>query len=545
MARKSRKNANLCELTPETEKFTLYNTAAYIRLSVEDNKKRGDSLETQKSIIEKYIAVNPDLKLFDVYIDNGITGTHFERPAFKKMLEDIENNRINCIVVKDLSRFGRNAIDAGYYIEKYLPSKKVRFIAVTDNFDTNNSDSGIILSLKNMVNEVYSLDIGKKIKAQAQQSVKSGEFIGSRPPYGYRKSPDNCHKLIMDPETAPIVKQIFEWAAEKVGKNDIVRCLNESNILSPNVYAQTNGIINYRNLKGNGKWQTFVIDKIIKNDVYVGDMTQGKHKSINHKQYDVKPEEWITVPNTHEAIVSRELFAAAQSGLKQVASKWQNTAKKDYTENIFKSKIFCGCCGKNLHRQRNGSGIYYFHCISNSRIVKGFCTGVMIRESAVISHVLDILRVKSEVITGKWLKFQREYKTLKDRQNSKNSEIRALNQNIDTNRGFMKTLYENLVKKILTGDEYFKLKSGYETKIKADIDKIGRLENDLKSFEREVNKYRNVVETVENIKLNPKLTRDIISNLVDKIDVNSDKEIDVTFSFQDEFAGISGVAAYE
>ena len=213
MARKSRKNMEAIHETVSEQPF--YRVAAYIRLSVEDNKKKGDSLETQKNILHSYISLTPGLKLHDYYIDNGATGTNFERPAFKKMLADAENGVINCIIVKDLSRLGRNAIDTGYYIEKYLPSLKVRFIAVNDSFDTNsiNPGDGIMLPLKNMINEAYSLDIGRKIKAQQHQSMKEGEFVGARPTYGYLKSPDNCHKLIIDEKTAPVVRRIFQWGS--------------------------------------------------------------------------------------------------------------------------------------------------------------------------------------------------------------------------------------------------------------------------------------------------------------------------------------------
>ena len=211
MARKSRKNIETA--TNETvSQSIVYNAAGYIRLSVEDNKKRGDSVDTQKSILQNFITLNPDIKLHDFYIDNGTSGSTFTRPAFQKMLADAESGVINCIIVKDLSRLGRNAIDTGYYIEKYLPSLKCRFIAVNDDFDTNSdmkNGTDIILPLKNIINEAYALDIGRKIKSQQRQAMKSGEYVGARPPYGYLKAPDNCHKLIIDPVAAPVVQRIM------------------------------------------------------------------------------------------------------------------------------------------------------------------------------------------------------------------------------------------------------------------------------------------------------------------------------------------------
>lgn len=208
MARKSRKQTAAPMLAP-----SLYvHVALYIRLSVEDNKKRGCSVENQKLVLNDFLSDKPDFVVYDTYIDNGATGTNFHRPGFQQMLSDIEAGHINCVIVKDLSRLGRNSIDTGYYIEQYFHAHNVRFIAVTDQFDTADSGNlhgGIMLPLKNMINEAYALDIGRKIKAQARQAMKDGDYIGARAPYGYRKDPDNCHKLLIDENTAPVVKQIF------------------------------------------------------------------------------------------------------------------------------------------------------------------------------------------------------------------------------------------------------------------------------------------------------------------------------------------------
>lgn len=219
MARKSRKN-----LIAEPITTAGINTALYIRLSVEDGHGRSNSIENQQLILNDFLSGKPEFQIVDTYVDNGLTGTNFNRPNFQRMLSDIENGKVNCVIVKDLSRLGRNAIDTGYYIEQYFVQHKIRFIAVNDNYDTadeNGTCNGIILPLKNMVNEAYALDIGKKIKAQAHQAMLDGEFIGARAPFGYKKAPDNCHKLIIDEETAPIVRQIFEWAASGMGINTI------------------------------------------------------------------------------------------------------------------------------------------------------------------------------------------------------------------------------------------------------------------------------------------------------------------------------------
>ena len=206
---------------------------------------------------------------------------------------------------EDLSRLGRNAIDTGYYIEQYFVQHKIRFIAVNDNYDTadeNSTRSAIILPLKNMVNEAYALDIGKKIKSAAHQAMLDGDFIGARAPFGYKKSPDNCHKLIVDEETAPIVRRIFEWAANGMGINTITVRLNEIGAVTSSVYKSQTSEVEKR-YRQNRNWTTFTVAHILNNPVYTGDMVQGKSKTIEHKQQDAPPEEYIIVRDTHEAIV--------------------------------------------------------------------------------------------------------------------------------------------------------------------------------------------------------------------------------------------------
>lgn len=218
----------------------------YIRLSVEDNGSRGDSLETQQQIMEAHLALCPDIEVVEVYIDNGVSGQTFERPSFQRLLADVEAGKINCVAVKDLSRLGRSAIDSGYYVEKYFPLHGVRFLAINDQYDSEDENNGtgqIALPLKNLMNEAYALDISRKVRAQQHQAMRAGEFIGSRPPYGYRKDPANCHRLLVNTDTAPVVRQIFRWAADGVALNAIVKKLNEASVPTPSHYLASIGLI--------------------------------------------------------------------------------------------------------------------------------------------------------------------------------------------------------------------------------------------------------------------------------------------------------------
>ena len=322
MARKSRKN--IVEAAAPSVGMKVWKAALYVRLSVEFNGKRGDSLETQRQIMEAYIALCPDIEIVGVYTDNGITGQHFERKEFQRMLADAEAGKIDCIVVKDLSRLGRNAIDSGYYIEKFFPLHHIRFIAVNDQYDSEdaeNSGNHIIVPLKNIINEAYAADISRKVRSQAHQAMQDGEFIGARPPFGYKKDPDNCHKLLVNEDTAPVVRQIFAWAADGVALNVIVKKLNEAGIVTPGYYLASVGIITNKKLMGSGKWQTWTVAKILADEVYTGDMVQGKSVSVRRKQIPTKPEDWIDLPRAvrsgagHPAKGGGKIHADAEGAL--------------------------------------------------------------------------------------------------------------------------------------------------------------------------------------------------------------------------------------
>lgn len=322
---------------------------------------------TDMNAKEAYLALCPDIEVTEVYTDNGISGRTFERTGFQKMLEDIELGKINCVIVKDLSRLGRNAIDTGYYIEKYFPLHQVRFIAVNDQYDSedsSNSAAHMIVPLKNMVNEAYAADISRKVRSQQRQAMQEGQFVGSRPPYGYLKDPNNCHKLVVNPDTAPVVKQIFQWTAEGISVSEITKRLAEKGVPTPGKYAESIGLLSHPRLVGSGRWDARIVERIISNQVYTGCMVQGKTKVLGHTQVNVTQNEWVTVCNTHEPLISRELFEKAQSARKHNAEKYTRPAKESYSPNILRGRVFCGHCGKNLHRRRNGS-FYFFHCISN------------------------------------------------------------------------------------------------------------------------------------------------------------------------------------
>lgn len=540
MARKSRKNI-ASPLPVQTSGMKIWRAGLYVRLSVEDNGSRGDSLETQQQIMEAHLALCPDIEIVEVYIDNGISGRTFERPAFQMMLADVETGKIDCVVVKDLSRLGRNAIDSGYYLEKYFPLHHVRFISVNDQYDSecaDNSGSQIALPLKNLMNEAYAADISRKVRTQQNQAMRAGEFVGSRPPYGYRKDPDNCHRLLVNEDTAPVVRQIFQWAADGTALNAIVKRLNETGVPTPSHYLASIGLISHEKLIGSGKWQSRTVGKILADQVYTGDMVQGKTRSVRRKQSPTPQEDWIVVQDTHEPLISRELFEQAQAARSKTAAKYVQNEKASFTPNIFRGRIFCGHCGKALHRQKSRDQ-YFFRCISNDRIGPGTCPGDIrvLPEDDLIATVLTIVRKEAAVIMGAGYRLKQNDETFALKADLK-KQISLLCQEIERDRKYLISLYENYVSGILYKAEYTELKTGYEQKIRAATVRSQQLSERKRNLEKNLNDYIELADWLASANGNMTLTSDLIDRLVDRIVVYSALEIAVYFKFKDEFGEV-------
>ena len=540
MARKSRKNKETFLLS-QTPHMKVWWAGLYIRLSVEDNGSRGDSLETQQQIMEAHLALCPDIEVVEVYIDNGVSGQTFERPSFQRLLADVEAGKINCVAVKDLSRLGRSAIDSGYYVEKYFPLHGVRFLAINDQYDSEDENNGtgqIALPLKNLMNEAYALDISRKVRAQQHQAMRAGEFIGSRPPYGYRKDPANCHRLLVNTDTAPVVRQIFRWAADGVALNAIVKKLNEASVPTPSHYLASIGLISNNKIMGSGKWQTRTVGKILADEVYVGDMVQGKTRSVKRKQVPTDPADWIVIRDTHEPLVSRELFQKAQNVRAQAAQKYAKTEKLSFSPNIFKGRIFCGHCGKSLHRQRSHDR-YFFRCISNDRIRKGSCPGDIrvLPEDELISVILDIIQKQASIIINNGCWSKRNGKVA-EQSAAIGKEIARLQQETERDRKYLISLYEHFVSGVLSKTEYTELKTGYEQKIKAATSRSQQLLEQNRSLERDLNDYIELSDRLASLKGDITLTGDLIGRLVERIVVYDEQNISVHFKFRDGFGKV-------
>jgi len=295
-----------------------FSGALYIRLSKEDGGKQNqNTVENQQAVLTEFIEGQSDIQVYRVYIDNGFSGTDFERPAFQEMMEDAGEGRINCIIVKDLSRFGRNYLEIGNYLENIFPFLNLRFISVTDCFDTFSHDSfenGITIPLKNFINDIYAKDISRKICSALDVEKREGRYGGGVAPYGYRKSKTEKGRYEIDEEAAEVVKYIYQLRMQGYGYCGIADILNKKGIKSPGVYRLEKGIVKNGRM-GDGHWKRYAVRDMLHDQVYLGNMVRGKTRSAlykGEKRHPIPKSEWVVVPQTHAPIISREVFDAVQ-----------------------------------------------------------------------------------------------------------------------------------------------------------------------------------------------------------------------------------------
>lgn len=369
-----------------------WNVAVYLRLSKEDNESiESNSIVNQRELVEQYISSKSDLELVDYYIDDGYSGTNFNRPGFERLLQDMKNKKINCIIVKDLSRFARNHIEADMYFENIFPVLNIRFISVIENIDSfENPDSmdNLIVPFKNLLNDAYAKDISKKVKSALTAKRLNGEFIGTSATYGYIKNPKDKHKLIIDEEASKHVVQIFNGIIEGKTVSEIANELNKNNILTPAAYKRKNEPES-NNIETDKRWNAKMINKMLKDRIYVGDLIQGKKKVENyrsHKLITTKKDEWIIIQNNHESIISKDKFDKVQEIIEK-----NKCARSNEEKDLFYRFLKCSDCGESftLRRVKNYE---YYHCTSYVR--NGSCTSHSIRKDKLVELVIEEINKK-------------------------------------------------------------------------------------------------------------------------------------------------------
>ena len=435
MARKSRKHPNIADNIKQSR-----DTVGYIRLSVR-NTDFSNSIENQKLLIEEW-SHQHQTPIMHYYIDSGFSGRRFDRPSFQQLIQDIQDGKIKCIIVKDLSRLGRDHITVGYYLERFFPVQRVRFVSINDQFDTTDGitnqnkevpiQSSIRIPLINFFNEQVSIETKIKVKESLDIKAQRGEFIGPRAPFGYQKSSENHNQLIPDPVSGAVVRKIFEMAAEGMGVTSIVRYLNEHDFPTPIQYARSNGL-NGDYDDGNGSWNSRSVRYILTNRTYTGMLVQGKEKRA--------------VEATHEPLVETAVFDAIQKSFQEKA--YNIAPKEQVAENILKGKVICGCCGGKMQRRR-GTGHadwYFFTCITKNRLGAGKCTGMYVREEDIFNTIYRQLKIYMDehfITDAQYRQQIRDY----------NEQINRLTQNSEAAWANAKEYFEKYMQDEVSKEEF-------------------------------------------------------------------------------------------
>lgn len=409
MARKSRKPI-LIEQAPPAARETGYQTAIYARLSIEDNGVSGDSMEHQIEIVRSYLAKHSDLHLVHTWTDNGRTGTDFERPGFHGLMEAVRKGEINCIAVKDLSRFGRNYLETGDYLEKVFPYFGVRFISVNDQFDSlhRSEESGLIVPLKAILHDHYAKDISKKICTSLDIRKKSGKFMGKIPPYGYVRDPQNRHRLVVHQERADVVRQVFRWRLEGKGAVAIARRLNEQEVPTQLQIRFREG---YADGKEDALWHGFAVAAMLKNPCYLGCIVERKGSNAfyqGRQEIAIPKEQWNLIRGTHEAIIEEDVFCKVQAFMEMEKQKRQKqiegNSDKERTKNLLAGVVKCGVCGASVQRgsgsfHRDGTRKHYSFYCSKKYLKTGCCPSKAVDERALLNAVYQICKKQLELLT--------------------------------------------------------------------------------------------------------------------------------------------------
>lgn len=530
-----------------TNLFKLYDVGSYSRLSKEDievarsSRDESISISNQKTLIRDYLKDKTDLKLVREYADDGVSGSSFSRPEFDKMMEDIEAGRINCVIVKDLSRFGREYIEAGNLLEKVFPSLGVRFISINDNVDTLYGMDSLMVAIKNIMNDSYCRDISIKTRSNLATKRAHGEFIGAFAIYGYEKDPKNHNHLIVDEYAGHIVQSIFMWKIQGMSCNAIAKRLNEMDVLSPYDYKMKNGLLYSTVFKENDRclWQGVTIRRILENENYTGTLVQGRTTTPNHKvkKTVVKDsDQWDRVKETHDPLVSRRDFELVQKSLLLDT----RTAQGEETCYPLSGMLTCVDCGANLVRRPrtiDGKLYVYYDCQEYVSSHSKRCFGHSVREDKIENLVLETIRCQIALV----LKMDECLKHLDltalteiDR-NRLNKQIVKHKTDIERYKAMIKRAYEDLYAEILTPDEYISYKEEFEIKKKAAEKALVDAEAELIKVNNKTSRHYKWVEHFIRYQNVGELTREMVLELVDSILIHDKKHVEITLAFQDEY----------
>ena len=528
-----------------------WRAALYIRLSRDDGDKlESNSVTNQREILKEHLKLHPDIVLHDIYVDDGWSGTNFNRPGFQRMMEDIYAGNVNCVIVKDLSRFCRNAAEGGQYLDNIFVRYRVRFIALNNGIDTasgsmNAATQLISVGVTNVINESVAATTSVNVRGTLNVNRQQGKFIGSFASYGYLKDPNDHHKLIIDEDTAPIVRMIFDDFIRGCSIMGIAKKLNAMGIPNPSAYKRLKGFRYHHPAgeKNDGLWPDSSVRRILRNEMYIGNMIQGKNTTISYKIKQcraIPQKDWIRVKGTHEAIIDPETFEKAQSLFNRNIRK---SVKSDEIL-LFSGLVRCGHCGRIMTKKTNRHtyGTYhYYRCTTHNKMDPGKCTSQTIRIDRLEKAVLVFLQTMVNVSV--------EYEALLEkirhsaaRKTESTALLKALEQQQaerEKCRRMMLELYPDWKNGILSQEEYLTLKADLNEKLQALDASIEKLRNTAgqyaDGFEQEnafltqFRKYRNFTQ----------LTRPMLVALVNEIRIYEGGRLEIILNFQDELKALT------
>ena len=530
-----------------------YLCGGYLRLSKEDDDiaksetLQSNSIENQKEYIEDYLQSKPEIRVVDFYIDDGYSGVNFDRPDFQRMLQDIKDKKINCVIVKDLSRLGRNYIEVGKYIERLFPFLGVRFIAINDNFDSADDaalSNNIIVPFKNLINDAYCRDISIKIRSHLEVKRKRGEFIGAFPVYGYMRGEDK-NKLIVDPCAAEIVKEIFAMKMEGMSQQALADELNRLGVLSPAEYKKEQGS-GYKTVfqtHSRAKWTAVAVLRVLTNEVYMGTLIQGKESTPNYKVRvrEKKPkEEWIRVENAHEAIISRTDFEL----ISDILQKDTRVSTGKSAVSVYSGYLVCADCGCSMVRKkvRSGSLEYVYYVCSGNKKDKDICSSHRISENTLNMAITKTLQLHLKQLGDlqESIRYIRETSGNSDKIKKLVLQSEKRKEDIEKYNRLKLECYEDYKKELITQDEYMLFKKELDNRIEEiqrAITELGKKKRMLLDGGYEKESLLEKFLTSKEIELK----RSILVRFISRIYVYEDHRIEIIFRYQDEIRQLLGI----
>lgn len=529
----------------ETKQNIIYNGDMYLRLSREDgDKAESDSIANQRDLISAFLEKHPEITLNTVRIDDGYTGVNFDRPAFRTMMEAVKEKKINCIIVKDFSRLGRNFIETGKYIEKIFPFMGVRFLSINDDYDSakpRTASDNLIVPVKNLMNDAYCRDISIKIRSQLDIKRRKGQCIAPFSVFGYLKDPENKNRLIVDEFAADVVRDIFKLKLDGYSAQFIAGRFNSEGVLSPMEYKRLLGSTYQTPFKRNEKaeWTATAVLRILNNPVYIGTLVQGKRSTPNYKVkklFAVPKEQWICVENSHEPIVSQDTFA----NVGKILRADTRTAPGGEIVYPLSGLIYCGDCGRSMIRKNNSTSAnpYIYYICSGSKKKNG-CKSHIIRDvlleqavyEALREHIRTVLDVEQTLADIAKLPYtSRQVKKADERLNGKRAEVEKF-------QNYKMKLHEDYVDGVISREDYSAFGKRYEVKTREAEDAIFTLEREIDALVAGTSGEQQWIAYFKKNEDIKELSRKLTVELIDCISVFENQKIHIDFKFQNEYNG--------